>query len=273
MIAWALGARIGVGTFANAVLVGSFIDVLLAVDAVDELSEQALAVRIAALTAGILIVGLGSGLYLAAALGAGPRDSLMLVAASRTGTRIGIVRAALELVVGALGFALGGTVGVGTLAFALGIGPAVELGCAAVVALWNRAARRPIPAEARRSPVARYDRGAMTDPGPRAARMKGLVCAGGEATRLGELTRVTNKHLLPVGRWPMVIYPLQLLERAGAHDVLLVTGKGHAGQMIDLLGDGRLSVRGTTEPLLSPRADLQGADGGRWHRAGRRDGS
>ena len=80
--------------------------------------------------------------------------------------------------------------------------------------------------------------------------MKGLVCAGGEATRLGELTRVTNKHLLPVGRWPMVIYPLQLLERAGIRDVLLVTGKGHAGQMIDLLGDGRLSVRGSDEPLL-----------------------
>jgi glucose-1-phosphate thymidylyltransferase len=80
--------------------------------------------------------------------------------------------------------------------------------------------------------------------------VKGLVCAGGEATRLGELTRVTNKHLLPVGRWPMVIYPLQLLERSGVRDVLLVTGKGHAGQMIDLLGDGRLSVRGTEEPLL-----------------------
>ncbi|MFN8222793.1 MAG: sugar phosphate nucleotidyltransferase [Gaiellales bacterium] len=80
--------------------------------------------------------------------------------------------------------------------------------------------------------------------------MKGLVCAGGEATRLGELTRVTNKHLLPVGSWPMVLYPLQLLERAGVTDVLLVTGKGHAGQMIDLLGDGRLSVRGTDEQLL-----------------------
>jgi glucose-1-phosphate thymidylyltransferase len=80
--------------------------------------------------------------------------------------------------------------------------------------------------------------------------MKGLVCAGGEATRLGELTRVTNKHLLPVGRWPMVLYPLQLLERAGVHEVLLVTGKGHAGQMIDLLGDGRLTVRGTDDPLL-----------------------
>ena len=80
--------------------------------------------------------------------------------------------------------------------------------------------------------------------------MKGLVCAGGEATRLGELTRVTNKHLLPVGSWPMVLYPLQFLERAGARDVLLVTGKGHAGQMIDLLGDGRLAVRGTSTPLL-----------------------
>ncbi|HKY24530.1 MAG TPA: sugar phosphate nucleotidyltransferase [Gaiella sp.] len=81
--------------------------------------------------------------------------------------------------------------------------------------------------------------------------MKGLVCAGGEATRLGELTRVANKHLLPVGRWPMIYYPLQLLERAGVESVLVVTGKGHAGQMIDLLGDGRLRVRGSEEPLLS----------------------
>jgi glucose-1-phosphate thymidylyltransferase len=80
--------------------------------------------------------------------------------------------------------------------------------------------------------------------------MKGLVCAGGEATRLGELTRATNKHLLPVGSWPMIYYPLQLLERAGVREVLVVTGKGHAGQMIDLLGDGRLTVRGSDEPLL-----------------------
>ena len=81
--------------------------------------------------------------------------------------------------------------------------------------------------------------------------MKGLVCAGGEATRLGELTRVANKHLLPVGRWPMIYYPLQLLERAGLESVLVVTGKGHAGQMIDLLGDGRLAARGSDTPLLS----------------------
>ena len=80
--------------------------------------------------------------------------------------------------------------------------------------------------------------------------MKGLVCAGGEATRLGELTRVTNKHLLPVGSWPMVYYPLQLLQLAGVREVLVVTGKGHAGQMIDLLGDGHLTVRDGEEPLL-----------------------
>jgi glucose-1-phosphate thymidylyltransferase len=79
--------------------------------------------------------------------------------------------------------------------------------------------------------------------------MKGLVCAGGEATRLGELTRVANKHLLPVGRWPMIYYPLKLLELAGIREVLVVTGKGHAGQMIDLLGNGRLCERGS-ESLL-----------------------
>jgi glucose-1-phosphate thymidylyltransferase len=80
--------------------------------------------------------------------------------------------------------------------------------------------------------------------------VKGLLCAGGEATRLGELTRVANKHLLPVGRWPMVYYPLQLLQLAGIREVLVVTGKQHAGQMIDLLGDGRLASRDGSEPLF-----------------------
>ncbi len=80
--------------------------------------------------------------------------------------------------------------------------------------------------------------------------MKGLICAGGTATRLEELTRVTNKHLLPVGRWPMVYYPLQLLQRVGVREVLLVTGQQHAGDFIDLLGDGRVSSRSTGEPLF-----------------------
>jgi glucose-1-phosphate thymidylyltransferase len=80
--------------------------------------------------------------------------------------------------------------------------------------------------------------------------MKGLICAGGTATRLEELTRVTNKHLLPVGRWPMVYYPLQLLQRVGVHEVLLVTGQQHAGDFIDLLGNGRVRARGGDELIF-----------------------
>src|SRR3954467_13423725 len=80
--------------------------------------------------------------------------------------------------------------------------------------------------------------------------MKGLIAAGGTATRLEELTRVTNKHLLPVGRWPMVYYPLQLLQRAGVREVLIVTGQQHAGQFIDLLGNGRVTSRSGGELLF-----------------------
>ncbi len=80
--------------------------------------------------------------------------------------------------------------------------------------------------------------------------MKGLIAAGGNATRLEELTRVTNKHLLPVGRWPMVYYPLQLLQRLGVREVLIVTGKQHAGAFIDLLGNGRVQARDRDELLF-----------------------
>jgi glucose-1-phosphate thymidylyltransferase len=80
--------------------------------------------------------------------------------------------------------------------------------------------------------------------------VKGLICAGGTATRLEELTRVTNKHLLPVGRWPMVYYPLQLLQRVGVREVLLVTGQQHAGDFIDLLGNGHVHSRGGEELLF-----------------------
>ena len=127
VVAWALGARIGPGTVANAVLIGLMVDGLVAVDAIDGLSGSPLAVRIVLMTAGILIIGVGTGFYIGAGMGAGPRDSLMLVTARRTGVRIGIARATIEVAVTAAGFALGGTVGIGTVAFAFGIGPAVEL--------------------------------------------------------------------------------------------------------------------------------------------------
>jgi glucose-1-phosphate thymidylyltransferase len=80
--------------------------------------------------------------------------------------------------------------------------------------------------------------------------VKGLIAAGGNATRLEELTRVTNKHLLPVGRWPMVFYPLQLLQRIGVREVLIVTGQQHAGQFIDLLGNGHVRSRTGDEQLF-----------------------
>jgi uncharacterized membrane protein YczE len=127
VVAWRLGARIGPGTVANAILIGLFVDLLLRVPAVQELAGRPLGVRIALMVGGIAVIGIGSGLYIGAGMGAGPRDSLMLVLAWRTRVRVGIVRAALEVAVTVLGFALGGTVGIGTLAFAFGIGPAIEL--------------------------------------------------------------------------------------------------------------------------------------------------
>jgi uncharacterized protein len=127
VVARALGARIGVGTVANAVLIGVFVDVLLDLETVSRLSSQGLAARVAMMVAGILVIGAGSGLYIGAGMGAGPRDSLMLVLAQRTRTRVGVVRAGLEISVIVAGFVLGGTVGIGTVAFAFGIGPSVEL--------------------------------------------------------------------------------------------------------------------------------------------------
>ncbi len=125
-LAWALGARIGIGTIANATLIGAFVIALTSVETVDRLSEQPLSVRLALLVAGVALTGAGTGLYLGAGLGAGPRDSLMVVGAERTSVRIAAVRAGLELSALAAGLALGGTAGVGTVAFALLVGPAVE---------------------------------------------------------------------------------------------------------------------------------------------------
>ena len=68
---------------------------------------------------------------------------------------------------------------------------------------------------------------------------RGIILAGGKGTRLGELTRITNKHLLPVGPLPMVYHPLKKLVGAGIRDVLLVSGTEHMGDFVELLGSGR----------------------------------
>lgn len=69
--------------------------------------------------------------------------------------------------------------------------------------------------------------------------MKGVILAGGLATRLRPLTLVTNKHLLPVYHQPMIYYPLQAMQKAGIHEVLLTTSGDHVGDFVNLLKDGK----------------------------------
>src|ERR1700674_1992764 len=68
---------------------------------------------------------------------------------------------------------------------------------------------------------------------------RGIILAGGKGTRLGELTKVTNKHLLPVGPYPMVYHPLKKMVGAGIKDILLVSGTEHMGDFVELLGSGK----------------------------------
>jgi len=69
--------------------------------------------------------------------------------------------------------------------------------------------------------------------------MRGVILAGGTGSRLRPLTKVTNKHLLPVGRCPMIYYPIHALKKTGISDILVVTGKEHMGDVVSLLGSGR----------------------------------
>jgi glucose-1-phosphate thymidylyltransferase len=69
--------------------------------------------------------------------------------------------------------------------------------------------------------------------------IRGVILAGGKGTRMGELTKVTNKHLLPVGAYPMVYYPLKKLTGAGLQEILLVSGTEHMGDFVELLGSGK----------------------------------
>jgi uncharacterized protein len=125
-IGWSLGGRPGVGTVANAVLVGTFIQVLTSLSAVTGLAHDGLATRIVLLVLGIALIGPASAFYIGADFGAGPRDTLMLVGARRTRFRIGLVRGTLELIALGTGIVLGGTFGIGTVLFAFLVGPIVE---------------------------------------------------------------------------------------------------------------------------------------------------
>lgn len=117
-----LRQRPGVGTVLNALEVGLTVDLILAIVP----DSDRLAVRVPYLIGGILVVALGSGLYIGAGLGAGPRDGIMMGLRQR-GVRIAVARTAIEIAVLVAGVALGGSVGIGTIAFTAGIGPLVAL--------------------------------------------------------------------------------------------------------------------------------------------------
>jgi uncharacterized protein len=134
LILWLpLNQKPGIGTILNAIIIGLMIDVCIKFIPTPEnyISQLFLA------TVAVLTVGLGGGIYLVANLGAGPRDGLMIGLQNKTNLPIAAVRATLEITVMSVGWYLGGTVGVGTLLFAFGIGPAVALSLYIVAKIFN----------------------------------------------------------------------------------------------------------------------------------------
>ena len=118
-----LRQRPGLGTVSNVFVVGLAMDGTLALLP----DVRSLAVRIPLLLAGILLNGVATGLYISARFGPGPRDGLMTGLHRRTGRSVRLMRTAIELAVVATGFVLGGTVGIGTVLYAVSIGPLAQL--------------------------------------------------------------------------------------------------------------------------------------------------
>ncbi|MET9256114.1 hypothetical protein [Streptomyces sp. NPDC003717] len=118
-----LRQRPGLGTVSNVLVIGAAMDTALALVP----DARGVVLRVALLVAGIVLNGAATGLYIAARFGPGPRDGLMTGLHARTGLSVRLVRTAVEITVVATGFALGGTVGVGTLLYALSIGPLAQV--------------------------------------------------------------------------------------------------------------------------------------------------
>ena len=134
LILWLpLNQKPGIGTILNALIIAVMIDICIKFVPTPENYIPQLILAIIA----VLITGFGGGIYLVANLGAGPRDGLMVGLQQKTNFPIAAVRAFLEITVVSIGWYLGGTVGVGTLLFAFGIGPAVALGLFLTGKLFN----------------------------------------------------------------------------------------------------------------------------------------
>jgi uncharacterized membrane protein YczE len=125
LILWTpLKQKPGMGTILNALIIAIMIDVCIKYVPTPSNYFNQLILGIVS----VIIVGIGGGIYLVANLGAGPRDGLMVGLQKKTNLPIALVRGTLEITVVSIGWYLGGTVGVGTLLFAFGIGPCVALG-------------------------------------------------------------------------------------------------------------------------------------------------
>lgn len=122
---WPLGERPGIGTVLNVILIGTSTNVALAM--LPTVPVDAPAVRAAVMAGGIGVIAIGSAIYLATDLGPGPRDGLMTGVHHRFGWSIRRARTAIEIAVLVVGWALGGTIGLGTVLFALGIGPLIQV--------------------------------------------------------------------------------------------------------------------------------------------------
>ena len=114
----------GIGTILNAIIIASAIDLTLGFIPKPEL----IYLKIMQASFGILIVGIGSGIYLASNLGPGPRDGLMIGLQQKTNTSIPLIRTIIEITAVTVGWFLGGIVGIGTILFVFGIGPCVGVG-------------------------------------------------------------------------------------------------------------------------------------------------
>jgi len=134
LILWIpLGQKPGMATILNALIIALMIDLCIKyVPTPSNYYEQIILAIVS-----VIIVGIGGGIYLVSNLGAGPRDGLMVGLQKKTNLPIALVRGILEITVVSIGWYLGGTVGIGTLLFALGIGPCVALGLYLVDKIFN----------------------------------------------------------------------------------------------------------------------------------------
>jgi uncharacterized membrane protein YczE len=124
LLSWILGVKPGWGSVANMYFIGFFIDIIMASGWIP--GPQQWLFQLVMLLAGVWIIGWASYFYLTAAFGAGPRDSFMVGAIQKTGWPVWKVRTILESAVAAIGYSLGGPIGIGTIIVALTLGPSIQ---------------------------------------------------------------------------------------------------------------------------------------------------